>query len=70
MEYQIIFDLFLGVIPFRVDKDNWGRKLAHIAVDVIDNMTSICDGCSTEADELLGVELWKIANHLMVRLLL
>lgn len=33
------FDLFLGVGPsfsFLVDKDNWGRKLAHIAVDVID----------------------------------
>ena len=34
-----MFDLFLGLGPsfsFLIDKDNWGRELAHIAVDVLD----------------------------------
>ena len=33
------FDLFLDIEPsflFWVNEDNWGRKLTHIAVDVID----------------------------------
>ena len=62
------FDLFLGVGPsfsFLVDKDNWGRKLAHIAVDVIDKDLPSMGWRSTEVGLNLGGGV-KIVNHLMV----
>ena len=51
------FVLFLGVGPsfsFLVDKDNWGRKLAHIAVDVIDKDLPSMGWRSTEVGLNLG----------------
>ena len=62
------FDLFLGVGPsfsFLVDEDNWGRKLAHIAVDVIDKDLSSMGWRSTEVGINLGGGV-KIVNHLML----
>ena len=62
------FYLFLGVGPsfsFLVDEDNWGRKLAHIAVDVIDKDLSSMGWRSTEVGINLGGGV-KIVNHLML----
>lgn len=62
------FDLFLGVGPsfsFLVDKDNWGRKLAHIAVDVIDKNLPSMGWRSSEVGLNLGGGV-KIINHLML----
>lgn len=62
------FDLFLGVGPsfsFLVDEDNWGRKLAHIAVDIIDKDLSSMGWRSTEVGINLGGGV-KIVNHLML----
>lgn len=66
------FDLFLGVGPsfsFLVDKDNWGRKLAHIAVDVIDKDLPSMGWRSTEVGLNLGGGV-KIVNHLMVAIII
>ena len=62
------FDLFLGAGPsfsFLVDEDNWGRKLAHIAVDAIDKDLSSMGWRSTEVGLNLGGGV-KIVKHLMV----
>lgn len=62
------FDLFLGAGPsfsFWVDEDNWGRKLAHIAVDAIDKDLSSMGWRSTEVGLNLGGGV-KIVKHLMV----
>ena len=48
-----------------VDEDNWGRKLAHIAVDVIDKDLSSMGWRSTEVGINLGGGV-KIVNHLML----
>lgn len=63
-----MFDLFLGVGPsfsFLVDKDNWGRKLAHIAVDVLDKDLPSMGWRSTEVGLNLGGGV-KLMNHLML----
>lgn len=62
------FDLFLGIGPsfsFLVDKDNWGRKLAHITVDVIDKDLPSMGWRSTEVGLNLGGGV-KLLDHLMV----
>lgn len=50
---------------FLVDEDNWGRKLAHIAVDAIDKDLSSMGWRSTEVGLNLGGGV-KIVKHLMV----
>lgn len=62
------FDMFLGIGPsfsFLVDKDNWGRKLAHIAVDAIDKNLPSMGWRSSEVGLNLGGG-FKIVNHLML----
>ena len=62
------FDLFLGIGPsfsFLVNEDNWGRKLAHIAVDAIDKNLSSMGWRSTEVGLNLGGGA-KIMKHLML----
>ena len=64
------FDLFLGVGPsfsFLVDKDNWGRKLAHIAVDVIDKDLLSVGWRSTEVGlnfRIIGMALASVREEL------
>ena len=64
------FDLFLGVGPsfsFLVDKDNWGRKLAHIAVDVIDKDLPSMGWRSTEVGlnfRIIGMALASVREEL------
>lgn len=63
-----VFDLFLGVGPsfsFLIDKDNWGRELAHIAVDVLDKDLPSMSWRSTEVGLNLGGGV-KLFNHLML----
>lgn len=62
------FDMFLGVGPtfsFLVNKDNWGRKFAHIAVDVLDKDLLSMGWRSTEVGLNLGGG-FKIMRHLML----
>ena len=54
-----------SAFSFLVDEDNWGRKLAHIAVDVIDKDLSSMGWRSTEVGINLGGGV-KIVNHLML----
>ena len=63
-----MFDLFLGVGPsfsFLIDKDNWGRELAHIAVDVLDKDLPSMGWRSTEVGLNLGGGV-KLLSHLML----
>lgn len=63
-----MFDIFLGVGPsfsFLVDEDNWGRKLAHIAVDAFDKNLRSMGWRSTEVGLNLGGGV-KLMNHLML----
>lgn len=62
------FDLFLGLGPsfsFLVNEDNWGRELAHIAIDAIDKDLSSMGWRSTEVGLNLGGGI-KLLNHLML----
>ena len=61
-------DLFLGLGPsfsFLIDRDNWGRELAHIAVDVLDKNLPSMGWRSTEVGLNLGGGV-KLFNHLLV----
>ena len=63
-----MFDLFLGLGPsfsFLIDKDNWGRELAHIAVDVLDKDLPSMGWRSTEVGLNLGGGV-KLLNHLIL----
>ena len=62
-----MFDLFLGIGPsfsFLVDKDNWGRQLAHIAIDMLDSNLPSMGWRSTEVGLNLGGGV-KLFDHLM-----
>ncbi len=63
-----MFDLFLGVGPsfsFLIDKDNWGRELAHIGLDILDKNMNSMGWRSTEVGINLGGGV-KIVDHLML----
>lgn len=63
-----MFDIFLGIGPsfsFLVDEDNWGRKLAHIAVDAFDKNLNSMGWRSTEVGLNLGGGV-KLMRHLML----
>lgn len=62
------FDLFLGLGPsfsFLIDKDNWGRELAHIGIDILDKNMNSMGWRSTEVGINLGGGV-KILDHLML----
>ena len=61
-------DLFVGLGPsfsFLVDKDNWGRQLAHITIDVLDKNLPSMGWRSTEVGLNLGGGV-KLFDHLLV----
>ena len=63
-----MFDVFLGIGPsfsFLVDEDNWGRKLAHIAVDALGKDLRSMGWRSTEVGLNLGGGV-KLMSHLML----
>lgn len=62
------FDLFLGIGPtfsFLIDKDNWGRKLAHIAIDVFDKDLPSMGWRSTDVTLNVGGGM-KLMEHLLI----
>ena len=62
------FDLFLGLGPsfsFLIDKDNWGRELTHIAVDIVDKNLPSMGWRSAEVGLNLGGGV-KLFRHLML----
>lgn len=62
------FDLFLGIGPsfsFLVGEDNWGRELAHIAIDAVDKNLSSMGWRSTEVGLNVGGGV-KLMRHLML----
>ena len=64
------FDLFLDIEPsflFWVNEDNWGRKLTHIAVDVIDKDLLSVGWRSTEVGlnfRIIGMALASVREEL------
>lgn len=62
------FDLFLGLGPsfsFLIEKDNWGRELAHIGIDILDKNLGSMGWRSTEVGFNLGGGV-KLMQHLML----
>lgn len=62
------FDLFLGIGPsfsFLLDRDDWGRELAHIGVDILGRNMNSMGWRSTEVGLNLGGGA-KIMEHLML----
>ena len=62
---QVTFTIVGQVTLYFPDEDNWGRKLAHIAVDAIDKNLSSMGWRSTEVGLNLGGGA-KIMKHLML----
>ncbi len=63
-----MFDIFLGLGPsfsFLIDKDNWGRELAHIGLDVVDKNLNSMGWRSSEVGLNFGGGV-KLMSHLML----
>ena len=62
------FDIFLGIGPsfsFLLDKDDWGRELAHIAADVLEKDLNSMGWRSSEVGLNVGGGV-KLLQHLML----